>query len=389
MAQRTYDVVVFGATGFTGGLAAEYLAKTAPPATRWAIAGRDQKKLWALRERLDREARPPADAIVVDVGRPETMRQLAASTRVLLTTVGPYVEHGEPALRAAVEGGADYVDITGEPSFVAGSIAAHDATAREKGLRIVHCCGFEAIPPDLGVLYTVEQLPRGVPITVEGFVRSRGTFSGGTWRSAIGAFSKIRSQTATLRGPKRETSDGRRVRSSPRRIRWVPEIEAWGVPFPTIDPTIVLRSARELELYGPDFRYGHFVRMRNLSSVGAGMVGLASVVALAQLPPTREMLLRMRKPGEGPDPETRSKSWFEITFVGEGGSHRVVTTVSGGDPGYGETAKMVAESALCLAHDRALLPARAGVLTPAVAMGDRLRERIERAGIRFQTKDRV
>jgi short subunit dehydrogenase-like uncharacterized protein len=155
------------------------------------------------------------------------------------------------------------------------------------------------------------------------------------------------------------------------------------VPLPTIDGAIVRRSAAALDRYGPDFTYGHNMVARSLGTIVALSAGVGGVALLAPLPPTRKLLLKIKAPGEGPDEAKRARSWFRVRFVGEGGGVRVVTEVSGGDPGYGETSKMLAESAMCLALDRASLPARSGVLTPAEAMGDVLLERLQRAGLRF------
>jgi short subunit dehydrogenase-like uncharacterized protein len=387
MSGKPYDLVVFGASGFTGRLVAEYLAQHAPGETRWALAGRNERKLCALRERFAQDRCPPADVVIADVTDRRSLRAMADLARVVLTTAGPYVRYGVPVVQAAVEAGSDYVDITGEPEFVHACLEQWDGPARDRGVRIVNCCGFDSVPHDLGALFTAQQLPPGEPMTIEAFVRSRGSFSGGTWHSAIHAFSRLHAGAG--RSLRSDRVGERRVRLLPRRVKWVPEIAAWAVPLPTIDPEIVLRSARALEVFGPDFRYGHYVRVRHLSSVLGGIAAVGAIVALAQWLPTRALLLRVKKPGEGPSPEQRAKAWFEVTFLGEAGARRVITTVSGGDPGYGETAKMVAESALCLVHDRAVLPPVAGVLTPAVAMGDRLRDRLQRAGIRFHVKERV
>jgi short subunit dehydrogenase-like uncharacterized protein len=151
---------------------------------------------------------------------------------------------------------------------------------------------------------------------------------------------------------------------------------------PTIDPQTVLRSARALERYGPEFTYGHYAVFKRLASVAALAGGAGAGIALAQLPPTRNLLLKIKNPGDGPTPEQRAKAWFNVKFVGEGGGKRVVTEVSGGDPGYGETSKMLAEAALCLAHDE--LPKTAGQVTPAVAMGQALIDRLAAAGIEFR-----
>ncbi|MFW5876062.1 MAG: saccharopine dehydrogenase family protein, partial [Myxococcota bacterium] len=310
---------------------------------------------------------------------------MAAQARVVLTTVGPYVRYGEPVVRACVEQGTDYVDITGEPAFVDMTRDRYHDLAREAGVRLVSCCGFDSIPHDLGVLFTVEHLPAGVPLDVEGFVQARGSFSGGTWTSAVDAFGQMREQVLGPRGAgeSHETDHGRSVHGIRPRVRYERAVKGWVAPFPTIDPQVVLRSARVLDRYGPEFRYGHYVRVGTLPKLAAGALAIGGMVALSQLEPTRELLLKVRQSGEGPGEAQRSRSWFRVTFIGRGGGRRVVTRVSGGDPGYDETAKMVSEAALCLAHDGVRLPQRSGALTPATAMGSVLRERLQRAGIRF------
>jgi short subunit dehydrogenase-like uncharacterized protein len=301
--------------------------------------------------------------------------------------VGPFARYGEPVVRACVEEGAHYVDITGEPAFVDLTLEAYDEMARERGVRVVSCCGFDSIPHDLGVMFTVQQLPKGVPLKVEGFVQARGSFSGGTWTSAIEAFANAREQLGKARanggGGYGDDGDPRQVRGIRPRPRYESAVKGWVAPFPTIDPQVVLRSARMLDEYGPDFRYGHYVRVGTLSKLAVGATALGGLVALSQIAPARELLLKVRQSGEGPSESQRAASWFHVTFVGEGGGKRVITRVSGGDPGYDETAKMVSQAAMCLAQDGPKLPDRAGVLTPATAMGQPLLDRLEAAGIRF------
>jgi short subunit dehydrogenase-like uncharacterized protein len=379
-ADRPYDIVLFGATGFTGGLTAEYLAQGAPAETRWAIAGRNERKLEDLRARL---GKPELAIIKADTGEPQSLHDVARAARVVITTVGPFVEYGDPLVAACAEEGTDYVDITGEPEFVDRTYVRHHARALESGARLVHACGFDSTPHDLGAYFTVKQLPEGVPIRLEGFVRAGGRPSGGTFQTTVTAFSRIPEITRASRERRRlePRPEGRRVRGIRGIPRHEPAVDAWVLPMPTIDPQIVLRSARGLERYGPDFSYGHYFAVRRLP-VAAGMVaGMTGMFALAQLPPTRDWLLGRLKSGEGPTPEQRQKSWFKVRFVGRGDGKRVVTEVAGGDPGYGETSKMLAESALCLAHDE--LPSTAGQLTTAIAMGDALIGRLERAGITF------
>lgn len=375
---RDHDVVLLGASGFTGGIAAEYLAKHAPESLRWAIAGRNEGKLKALGERLGVEV----PVLRADVQDAASIRALAESTRVAITTVGPYISYGEPLVEACALAGTDYVDLTGEPEFVDLMYVRHHEQAAQSGARIVHCCGFDSIPHDLGVQFTVEQMPQGVPLKVQGFVSAKGSMSGGTLHSAVTAFSRLRSSAAAAAARKRvqPRPEGRHVHG----LRGAPHHEeglGWVLPMPTIDPQIVLRSAAALPRYGPDFSYGHFLVAGSLPAAGAIFGGVASAVALAQVGLTRRLLLDRIAPGEGPSAERRAKSRFSVRFVGEGGGQRVVTEVAGGDPGYGETAKMLCESALCLAEDA--LPETAGQVTTAVAMGSALRERLQRQGIAF------
>ncbi|WP_199434920.1 saccharopine dehydrogenase family protein [Qaidamihabitans albus] len=381
--EREYDIVLFGGTGFTGGLTAEYLARHAPAGCRWALAGRNRAKLERLRARLAEidpgcEKLPLLHADVTDDG---SLRDIAAAARVVITTVGPYTHYGEPLVAACAANGTDYVDLTGEPEFVDRMYLAHDATARRTGARLVHACGFDSIPYDLGVYFTVRRLPENVPITVEGQVRARAEFSGGTYSSALTAFSRPLAMARAARERRRiePRPAGRAVHTPfgpPRRDR---ETGHWLVPMPTVDPQIVARSAAALDRYGPDFTYRHCAAVRRLPTLVAAGGGLGVLALLAQIPPAREALGRLRRPGAGPSPARRAKSWFQVRFVGEGGGKRVVTEFAGGDPGYDETARMLAESALCLALDD--LPATSGQVTTAVAMGDALLDRLANAGL--------
>ncbi|HWH44877.1 MAG TPA: saccharopine dehydrogenase NADP-binding domain-containing protein [Thermoleophilaceae bacterium] len=380
MAERDHDIVLFGATGFTGGLTADYLAKNAPEGIRWAIAGRNRSKLEAVRERV---GKPDLPLLHADAGDPGSLREVAQSTRVVATTVGPYIHFGEPIAAACAEAGTDYADITGEPEFVDTVYARHHERAAETGARLVHCCGFDSIPHDLGAYFTVKQLPEGVPIAVDAYVRVGGKPSGGTYQTAITGISRARetARAAKARRAMERRPEGRSVRGSKRPPHRRSEMGAWALPMPTIDPQIVLRSARALERYGPDFSYGHFLAVKRLP-VALGLVGgVAGVAVAAQVPPARKWLLGRMEAGEGPSPARREKGWFKVRFFGEGGGKRVVCEVSGGDPGYSETSKMLSEAALCLASDD--LPQTSGQVTTAQAMGDRLIERLEAAGMGF------
>ncbi|MGW1561317.1 saccharopine dehydrogenase family protein [Streptomyces sp. NPDC002144] len=380
--ERPYDIVLFGATGFVGTLTAEYLAAHAPEGLRWAVAGRSERKLEQLRERLP--AGEKVGVLRADVAEPDSVRELAEHARVVATTVGPYVSYGEDLVAACADTGADYLDLTGEPEFVDLTYVRHDARARETGARLVHACGFDSIPHDLGTYFTVRQLPEGVPLTVDGFVTADATFSGGTFASALNQFSRLGPMLAAERDRRRHEPRlvGRRAAAPTGAPRFAKEIGAWALPLLTIDPQIVHRSAKALDRYGPDFRYRHYAAVRRLPMALGGVAAMGALVTAAQLPPARRWLSDRVKPGDGPSAEKRAKSWFSVRFVGEGGGRRVFTEVAGGDPGYDETAKMFAESALSLALDD--LPETAGQVTTAVAMGDALTERLRRAGITFR-----
>lgn len=384
--ERAYDIVLFGATGFVGVLTAEYLVAHAPEGLRWALAGRDTAKLEKLRERL--AALDPACAelplVRADVADRASLREMAGHARVVATTVGPYLTYGQELVAACADAGTDYVDLTGEPEFVDLMYVRHDARARETGARLVHACGFDSVPHDLGAYFTVKQLPEGVPLRVDGFVRTNGRFSGGTFASALNQFGRGRQMLAAAKERRRHEPRpvGRKAYAPPSPPRYAGEVGAWALPLPTIDPQVVQRSARALERYGPDFRYRHYAAVKTLPMALGGPVALGGLLAAAQLPPVRRWLSGRLKPGDGPGKEVRDRTWFSVRFVGEGGGKRVFTEVSGGDPGYDETAKMLAESALCLALDE--LPAAAGQVTTAEAMGDALIARLDAAGLTFR-----
>jgi short subunit dehydrogenase-like uncharacterized protein len=384
---RPYDIVVFGATGFAGRLTAEYLAQAVPPGCRWAIAGRSAAKLADVRDGLAVIDPALGDLPVVqaDVDDPASLRSLAESARVLITTVGPYVRYGDGVVAACAAAGTDYLDLTGEFEFVDRCYVRHHDTAVGSGARLVHAAGFDSIPHDLGAYFTVLQLPADVPISVAGYVRASGMISGGTFATLLTGLSRLPQNLAAhreRRAVEPPAPDARRVHSGAGRPGRDPVDGGWAMPFPSLDPVIVGRSARALDRYGPDFRYAHHASLPHLYTALGGAVGVAALAGAAQVPPARRALQRVIAVGDGPSPEKRARSWFTVTFVGEGGGERVNTRVSGGDPGYSETAKMLAESALCLAFDQ--LPVTAGQVTTATAMGESLIDRLRKAGIGFE-----
>jgi short subunit dehydrogenase-like uncharacterized protein len=386
MPTRDLDIVLFGATGFTGALTAEYLARHAPTGLRWALAGRNPDKLASVRDRLT-EIDPgltDLELLVADAADQAALTAIAQRTRVVATTVGPYLAYGEPLVAACAAAGTGYVDITGEAEFVDRMYVAHHETAVRSGARIVHACGFDSIPHDLGAYFTVRHLPSDQPITLRGVVRAGGVLSGGTFHTAVTAASRprqLREAAAARRAaePRPEGRSSRAVRGTPRRD---PVLGYWLLPLPTVDALIVARSGRALPSYGPEFRYSAYAGMKTLPYAVGGAAVATGVALAAQVKPLRNLLLGRMQPGEGPNETRREKSWFKVDFIGEAADTRIHTRVSGGDPGYGETATMLGESALCLALDDN--PGSAGQLTTAQAMGDHLLDRLQKAGLGFE-----
>ena len=387
-APRDLDLVLLGATGFTGALTAAYLAEHGPAGLRWALAGRNRAKLEAVRDRLVKlePALAELELIEADSGDRPTLDALARRAKVVISTVGPYQQFGEPLVAACAEAGTDYVDLTGEPEFVDRMYVAHHETARGSGARIVHACGFDSIPHDLGAYYTVKQLGAKGPVAVRGVVRAGGQFSGGTFHSAMGQFARARQMQEALKARRKAEPmppggrSSRAVAGKPQRDK---VLGFWLLPMPTIDPLVVARSGAALPAYGPRFTYSHFAGTKTLRYAAGGVAGVSAIALSAQVPPLRRFLLSRVKQGDGPSPARRAKSWFTVDFVGEGDGRTVHTRVSGGDPGYDETAKMLAESALCLAFDDN--PATSGCVTTAQAMGEHLMARLVAAGITFET----
>lgn len=383
---RDLDVVLFGATGFTGGLTAEYLANNAPGGLRWALAGRSPDKLERVRDRLVAIDPKLADIELLhaEIGDAASLADVAARAKVVITTVGPYLTYGEPLVTACAEAGTDYVDLTGEPEFVDRMYVAHNATAERSGARIVHACGFDSIPHDLGALFTVQQLKADGPVTMRGVVRASAMVSGGTFHSAMTAMSRARKmkEANTARRKAEPKPTGRSSKATAGKPHRDKALGLWLLPMPTIDPFVVARSGAALASYGPKFRYSHYAGTKTLRYAAGGASAVATLALAAQIKPLRNLMLGRIKQGDGPDASRREKSWFTVDFIAEGDGRSVHTRVKGGDPGYDETAKMLAESALCLALDDN--PKTCGQVTTAQAMGENLTARLQAAGITFE-----
>ncbi|GAC56591.1 hypothetical protein GOHSU_08_01190 [Gordonia hirsuta DSM 44140 = NBRC 16056] len=404
---REFDVIVYGATGFVGELTARYLAEQAPEGTRIALAGRNETKLAAVRRRLgERAAAWPL--IVADSDSPASLDAMCARTRVVCTTVGPYMRYGENMVVAAASAGTDYVDLTGEVPFVRFTIDKVDELAKSTGARIVNSCGFDSVPSDLGAYLLYKKAAEAgagtlgeTTLILHSF---RGALSGGTIDSMRALAEEAKDpQTRRLllnpralsggpgepeqAGPSDEPSDI--VPVSAKKVD--PSLRGTLAPFfmSSYNTRVVRRSDSLLDnAYGPGFRYQETMAVSDiplLSSLLAGIVtiGTGAGLALMAFGPTRKVLDKvLPKPGQGPSEKTRETGHFTTrTYTRTSDGRRFRSQMrADGDPGYKATAVMLGESALGLALDRDQLPERFGALTPAAAMGDVLIERLKRAG---------
>jgi short subunit dehydrogenase-like uncharacterized protein len=381
---REFDIIVYGATGFTGCLVAEYLVQTYPTGVRWAMAGRSLSKLQEVRDAIG----APTDIALIAANSddPASLTAMCERASVVISTVGPYQLYGSDLVAACAATGTAYVDLCGEPAWMRKMIDAHEAQAKASGARIVFSCGFDSIPFDLGVLTLQEraQAKFGKPCPrVKGRVRTmKGTFSGGTaasFRATIAAAAREPSLVMLLTNPFALTPGF----SGPRQpTGMIPEydraIEAWVAPFimAAINTKNVHRTNFLLgEAYGRDFVYDEMM------VAGLGEMGKAAAEAIARMNPLAGD--KGPKPGEGPSKEERDAGHYDILFIGEmpdGG--RIECVVTGDkDPGYGSTSKMIAESALCLVQD---VKGEGGIWTPGALMGADLRLRLAaKAGMTF------
>jgi len=383
---RQYDVVVFGASGYTGRLVAEYLNNEYPDADfTWAMAGRSIEKLSSVRAEMGIPESIPL--IAVDSDDPKSLEAMVTSTRVVITTVGPYQLYGEELVKQCAIHGSDYVDLSGEPAWMHHTIEAYHAMARDSGARIVHSCGFDSIPFDLGVFHLqahAKSVTGSSVSRVKGRVRAmNGSFSGGTiasLRATMAAASKDPGIITTLLNPFALTQ-GFTGPTQPNGDQpcYDDELQSWSAPFimATINSKNVHRSNFLMgHPYGEDFAYDEMLL------TGDGDQGKAAAEFVARDNSLAESPLQ---PGEGPSKEEREAGNYEALFVAQGASGELLmTSVTGDrDPGYGSTSKMLAESALCLLKNPDM--GSGGVQTPAAAMGQALIDRLQaHAGLTFK-----
>lgn len=396
---RRHDLVIFGATSFVGQILTAWLVDRAPTDVRWAIAGRSASKL------ADVAARTGAtvEQIVADAADPDAMAELAASTRVVASTVGPYALYGSPLVAAAATAGTDYCDLTGEPQWMRAMIDAHQSEAELSGARIVHACGFDSIPSDLGVWFTQQRAIErfGEPCTSISLrvAGAKGGASGGTIASGLNLVEEARRDPELrqlLGNPYALAPDGMRTGPKQPNVNLPqrdPASGGWVAPFimAATNTRVVQRTHALLgRPWGDGFEYDEamLVGTGPLGAVKASLVtaGTAAFAGAAAFGPSRSLLRRvLPDPGEGPSPETQASGYFDVRLFGRtAGGEQLVTKVTGDrDPGYGSTAKMLAEAALAFL-DVPREQVGGGFWTPATAFGDLLVDRlVAHAGLTF------
>ena len=389
MTKRPYDVVVFGATGFTGALVVEYLRDRAPKDLRWAVAGRAKAKL----EAVLRDLGVTVPVLIADSGDDVSLATLCQSTNVVVSTVGPFAVYGYPLCAACVRAGTHYCDITGEPQFVTRVIdTLHDDAVRNKAL-LVNCCGFDSVPSDLGNMMMLkaaaEQFPGAKVKRVSGYHQMKGAASGGTIGTIFTMIETMNRETASIMKNPFAMCPGRRSDvAAPMDIPLVyysRRLGAFNAPFVMAGiNTKVVNRANSLRSSRSQYteRMGPMGLMMALVSTFA-----FSSMLLLLLPPVRWLAKKfVPKPGEGPSRADRELGWFKVTLVAElddGRSMRGMVRSRHGDPGYKETAKMLSEAAITIALHYNDLKFRGGVLPPSVALGDLYVDRLVAAGIEF------
>ena len=410
MKSPSLDLTVFGATSFVGQILARYLFAQfgAHDGLKWALAGRSEQKLQRLRSSLGpKAARLPI--VIADAADTGALEALCGQTRVVISTVGPYALYGEPLVKACAETGTDYCDLTGEAQWIRRMIHGYEKAARKSGARIVHSCGFDSIPSDLGVHFLQQQAIErlGEPCTrVKMRVKAmRGGFSGGTVASVLNLVKEATSDPALrkeLANPYSICPEGYApgVRQpNVQSAQFDDDFDAWVAPFvmSAINTRIVQRSnALSKQAYGADFTYDEAVLTgRGLKGrlAATGMAaGLAGFMVAGAVPPTRWALERfvLPGPGEGPSAEAQKSGFFDLRFVGKTADGRSIRTRVTGDrdPGYGSTAKMLGQAGACLAQDLSNSGVKGGFWTPATIFGDRLIARLTKhSGLTFEVLD--
>ena len=366
MVDKKYDILVYGATGFTGQLICEYLSKHKDIENiKWGISGRDESKLKNISNHFS------VDYIKADSFDIPSLNNLTSLSKLIISTVGPYSLYGKKLVESCVNNKTHYLDLTGEPEFVHFVEKDFAIKAKEEGVILMNCCGFESIPPDIGVYYTLKKL-KSHDAKINTFLKTKGKISGGTWASFLNAFSS----------KKPIIKKGLNKSKKAKKIFYVKELKKWALIFPVIDKHIVKKSAKQLN-YGENFSFNEYILFNSIFKIIGLIISVTFIGILAKSEIFRNWLKSFIPSGTGPSEKERSNHWFELKIFGNTKTEHIVTTVKGGDPGYGETSKFISEMALCIILNYDQLNSNKGVITPAQCSGELMIRRLINAGIKF------
>jgi short subunit dehydrogenase-like uncharacterized protein len=409
MPQPQYDLIVFGATSFVGQILSQYLVDTygVDGDVRWAAAGRSLSKLEALKGSLG-EGAVALPLIAADASDETALQTMCDKTRVVISTVGPYALYGEPLVKICAESGTDYCDLTGEVQWIRQMVTKYEAKAKASGARIVHCCGFDSIPSDMGVYFLQQQAQEqfGEPcIRVKMRVKAiKGEASGGTVASLMNVVKEAGKSPALrkeLANPYSVCPEGYGSGKRQPDVKtgvYDDDFSVWIAPFvmAAINTRIVQRSNALFDnAYGVGFEYDEAMitgkGMKGWAAAQGMTIGLGGFMLASAIKPTRWLLERfvVPAPGEGPSPEAQKNGYYDLRFIGKTADGRLIKAKVTGDqdPGYGSTAKMLGQAGLCLAQDFPKTEKEGGFWTPSTMFGDKLIERlVANAGLTFEVK---
>ena len=373
MKSRKFDIIIFGASGFTGKLVCEYFFKSNDAKNiTWAIAGRDENKLEEVSKKYN------VDYFLADSFDLDSLSHICSLSKLIISTVGPYMIYGENLLYACIENSTHYLDLTGEPQFVTNMYKKYRYKAIKNKSIVIHCCGFESIPADIGVNETLKHFNED-NIDITFYLKTKGSISGGTWASFLNSISKP--DSLAMKRIKSKT----KKQISKQKIFYSKRFNRWVLTFPVIDKYIVYKSINSLN----KFRNVHFTQYVIQKSFFRMLILIKSIFfisILSKISIVKNYLLSLLPSGKGPSLEKRNNSWFHITITGKSKNKTITTVIKGGDPGYGETSKFISETALSIILNFDELLLKKGILTPMECAGDILTQRLKKSGILVETR---
>ena len=370
MVDKKYDVIVHGATGFTGKLICEYLYNHLDiKSVKWAISGRNNKKLETISHKYN------VDYFQVDSFDKKSLDNITLNSKVIISVVGPYALYGKKLVQSCVENNCHYLDITGESPFVKYVRENFTSKSVKTNTMVINCCGFESMPTDIGVYYNFKK-SKQENLDVKCFLRSKGKISGGTWASFLNHFN-----TNKISLNNHKINKTKKVKS----FYYENDIKKWALIFPDIDRSIIMSSSKYYN-YGSDFNFTKYLTFKTLWQVIGLIIPLIVISFLAKYTFTRNWLKTFIPSGTGPSKSERSKHWFNFKIISKTKKQKYITEVNGGDPGYGETSKFISEMALTIILDFDKLTNTKGVISPAECGGEALLKRLINSNIKFSHK---